>query len=188
MIVFFTQCSCSNCGKENEIYDIPPKVVRKANTFIKSKTGESFFSNYVSLNMLKSKATKNGFFMHYNLRMLEKDFVDEDITFRVDSSGNLIKKYDISGIPNCIENPKECEFNLTKKEAIKIAKEYDLPDGIRDWEVSFRYSNELDRYVWHILATTSETKTDDTNKAQGEEIMIDPADGEVLKHREWNIF
>lgn len=120
--------------------------------------------------------------------MLEKDFVNERITFRTDTNGTVLERYDIYGIPNCVVNPKECEFNITKKEAVDIAKENDLPEGIKDWEVSFRYSGKLERYVWHILATTSEMKTDDINKASGEEIIIDPFDGEVLEHRKWNIF
>ena len=181
-------CQCASCTKDNSNPNIPDSIFVKGDLYIQSKTGKTFFDNYIFRNYSESQNLDDYFELHYALSDPEKDFVHGKILFYVDTTGNHLERYEDVGIPNCLGVPLSCEFNLTKEEAIEIAKRENLKEGIRPWDVSFRWDADVDMYVWHILVTLREIKSEQMFKANGEEMMIAPANGEVLKYREWNIF
>lgn len=188
-LVITSACTCSTCGKQNELPDIPTNIKIAAANFIISKTGKDFFDNYIFADLLQSKKNGNLYEMHYTFRMIDNDFVNEPIVLFVDTLGNINTKYEVKGIPNCIDNEEECTFNIDRDKAFAIAKQNNFTEGIREWDASFRWHSKLNKYVWHIISTEKEigNPDSDTYKADGEEIVIDPYDGKILTQREWII-
>lgn len=179
-------CSCFTCGqKENA--NVPLEVLEKADSFIVSKTGESFFKNYITTDFFRTKHAAPYYIMVYRFFIPEKPYVDALISFTVDSVGNIMKNRDITGIPNCNNVPPECEFNIDGLEARKIATENGLNDGIKDWKVGLMWDAKYDKYVWHIISTLKESDGEGGYKANGREAIIDPSNGEVMALNDWNI-
>jgi len=174
--------------KENTNPEIPDSLFVKGDLYIQSKTGQVFFDNYIFRNYQESQRISDFYELRYALADPEKDYVFGKILFYVDSTGNHLEKYETVGIPNCLKVPLSCQFNLTKEDAIVVAQRENLKEGIRPWDITFRWDAELDMYIWHIITTLYELKNENMHKANGEEMMIAPANGEILKHREWNIF
>lgn len=179
-------CSCSSCGKKEEA-NVPLDVLKKANTFIISRTGETFFNSYITPDFSRTKHTPPYYEMVYRLYMPEKPFVNNKITFTVDSIGNIIKKRDIIGIPVCDDFPSQCDWKIDKESAISIAKKNNLDDGVNEWKVGFIWNPERQIYVWHILSTIHEIEGDFGYRASGKEMLIDPVNGDVLAINEWHI-
>ena len=125
--------------------------------------------------------------MAYRLYVPEKPYVNTVITFSVDSIGNVVKKRDIIGIPNCKEKPTDCNWRVDRKSAVSIAERYGLEKGIKDWQVGFIWNPERQIYVWHILSTTREFSGDFGYRGSGKEMLIDPVFGDVIALNDWNI-
>ncbi len=186
--IFIQSCSCKTCNQKDGFkISVPDSIFKKADKFIISKVGSNFFKENFFKDYIRSKRIKDGYYIRYNYRSLDYEFVDEPVYFVVDTLGNVIKEKGVVGIPDCRYSPEMCDYNVNEEEAIAIAKENRLPAGIRQWDVSFRWQADLNRYIWHVLSTTWEIGNGDNYKARGEEIMIDPVEGSVLKKRKWEI-
>jgi len=179
-------CSCLTCGSKEEA-NVPLEVLEKADSFIVSKTGDEFFNNYITVDFFRTKHTAPYYEMVYSLYMPEKSYVDALIKFTVDSVGNVVKKRDIIGIPNCRYYPQECEFIIDEPAARLIATENGLEAGIKDWKVGFIWNAKYDKYVWHILSTLEEMGGELGYRGKGKEAIINPSTGEVIAFNDWNI-
>lgn len=177
-------CSCSSCGNSGEV---PNEIFLKTDLYLKEKVGEDFFENYIYPNYEGSKKKNDLYEVRYFFVMLEYDFVHEDILIITDNKGNVSYKYPSSGIPTCVSEPNGCKFNVDKNNALQIAEDFGLPAGVKEWAIEFRWGDEIDKYIWHIISTTKELGSEESYKVDGEELMIDPVTGKVLKHREWKI-
>jgi hypothetical protein len=188
LLVLINAYSC--CGSDctqKESTDVPPEVLNKADSFIKSRTGNEFFNSYITPDLLQTKYTPPYYEMVYRLRIPDKPYVDELIKFTIDSTGNVLKNRDITGIPNCMAFPEECDFSINEENAIQIARENNLEEGIKDWNVEFIWNPQINRYVWHIRSTTQEMEGDFGYRGQGEEAIINPASGEVIAINKWRV-
>jgi hypothetical protein len=125
--------------------------------------------------------------MAYKLFIPEKPYVKAIIKFTVDSVGNVLKNRDIVGIPKCRYFPEECNFKIDKETASLIASEKGLKEGVKEWDAGFLWDFKRERYVWKILSTISEFGGEDNYKATGQEMIIDPTNGEVLALNDWKI-
>lgn len=184
-VVYLTGCSCA-CGEPDDT-EVPSNVLRKANEFIIAQTGREFFENYINPDFKRTQYAEPNYHLVYRLIMPEKPYVNEVISFTVDSEGNVVESFDVAGIPNCFERGNACDFSVTKEQAIQIAKDAGLEDGIIDWKTGFMWNAKMNKYVWHILSTTSETKVEGEFRGSGSEIIIDPNTGEVLAKNDWHV-
>jgi hypothetical protein len=182
----FYSCSCSTCGKKEEA-SVPIDVLNKANKFIISKTGEEFFNKHITPDFVKTKHSQPYYEMAYRLYVPEKPYVNTVITFTIDSIGNVVKKRDVIGIPNCKEKPTDCNWQINKENAVLIAERYGLEKGIKDWQVGFIWNPERQIYVWYILSTIREFEGDFGYRGSGKEMLIHPVHGDVLALNDWNI-
>jgi hypothetical protein len=181
-------CKCHKClEKEGPKTDVPEFIIKKANKFVMSRTGREFFKKNIRFDFLKSRKIKEGYFIRYNYVRTDYPFVHEPVYFTVDSTGKPLKKFGIVGIPDCLHEPINCIYKVNKAKAEEIARQENLGAGIKKWDVSFRWENKLNRYIWHIISTTKETGTGKHYKAEGEEIMINPSDGSILKKGKWYV-
>ena len=185
-ILFFNGCSCKPCSEKEEA-QIPIEVLKKADQFIISKTGNDFFKKYITADFLQSKHIAPNYLMVYKFYMPEKPFVDELIRFTVDSSGKVITQYEVVGIPDCNSDPMGCDFVVDEKIAKQIANENGLPEGIKDWKVDFVWEAKYNKYVWKIISTNKETVLQDHDRAEGELIMIDPSNASVIEKESWRV-
>jgi hypothetical protein len=179
-------CNCIPCSK-NENAQIPLDVLKKANQFIISKTGDEFFKKYITADFFQSKHIEPNYLMVYKFYMPEKSFVDEVIRFTVDSTGKVLNQFEVVGIPNCNSNSNDCEFVVDDKIAKQIATDYGLPKGIKDWKVDFVWEAKYNKYVWHLFSTLKESKGDFGYRADGEQIVIDPNNASVIYQDSWQI-
>ena len=132
-------------------------------------------------------AKKDFYEVRYDFIMIQYEFVNEKIVVITDLNGNIPGDYLPSGIPTCVKELRGCDFVVDEKLAVQIGEAEKLPAGVKDWLVEFRWSFELNKYIWHILSTTYQTGIDENYKARGEELMIDPVSSNILKRRDWAI-
>ncbi|RPI68674.1 MAG: hypothetical protein EHM47_14230 [Ignavibacteriales bacterium] len=179
-IVFAACCTCSNTA--NNSADIPEKLQRKADDFVISKTGEDFFNQYIKPDYAKITKIKDGYHMVYSFSVPDKEGIEGEIRFSLDSLGNVQKNKEVAGIPECSPG-SGCDFKISKDEAADIAKQSGLEEGVKDWEVKFAWDNEYRIYTWQIRTMLSETKG--TGRSSGKVMFIDPVNGNVLDTKEW---
>lgn len=179
--------SCSSSGYDYDDTDIPIYVFKNAGKFISSKTGESFFENYIQPDFDKCIKVENGYFLTYKLYVPEKPFVNGEIRFTVDTLGNVNQNLEIFGIPECVKNPADCKFSIDEKSARAIAEQNGLEKGVKDWKVSFLFDLVLNKYVWNINTTLTQSEGEFGYRASGKEMVIDCSSGEVLSINDWKI-
>lgn len=180
---------------------IPDSLINKANDFVISKVGEQFFNSFIKYDSEKSRYSpadsfciehpescaefllEPHYYFVYSFKLPEKDYVDEIIEFVTDINGNVVPSREAYGIPKCTNNNCWENFPLIEKEeAIIIAQNNRLEEGIRDWIISFHfYSAEFDNYVWSV----SNTLYQSSSESGGKTLLIDASNGEVIQSSNW---
>lgn len=183
-VLLISSCACSKCGEKQKTH-VPTPVKEKADTFIKERTGNSFFNSYIKQDFRRTTKIDNGYLMVYRLVIPEKPFVNTVIEFRTDTSGNVLYPEQASGIPDCLSGG--CEFNIDNEQAVEIARNNGLDEGIKDWKTGFMWNSEYKQYVWHVLSTLYESEGSQGYRGNGKEMIIDPASGEVLAVNTWKV-
>ncbi len=178
-------CNCG-CGLADQT-DVPLSVLNKANNFIIKKTGKEFFQKYFSPDFGKTKFIGTQYKMVYSFFMPDKPYVNSWAEFYIDTTGVVDTTKEISGIPDYLENPSSCSFVINTNKAIQIAKDNGLEQGIGKWKTGFLWDNNLNQYVWHVLATFNQAGKGNNYKANGKDMIIDPNTGLVLRTSLWNI-
>lgn len=186
IVAVLTGCKCRACD-DQEKGTVPVEVLAKADSFIIASTGREFCNQYIKPDFARTKHTPPYYEMAYKFFMPEKPYVDAIIKFTVDSVGNVLKNRDIVGIPRCLNFPEECDFNIDEQTARQIATNMGLKEGVKEWDAGFMWDFKLNRYVWRILSTLTELGTEENYKATGQEMIIDPNNGEVLALNDWRI-
>lgn len=185
-IFLYNGCSCKTVVQK-ETLNIPQKVLAKANSFVINKTGEDFFNKYIKTDFAESKHITPNYLMVYKFFMPEKPFVNAQIRFSVDTLGNVLKNYEIVGIPDCNSNPLNCDFIIDDLIAKQIAASAGLEKGVTDWNAAFVWDIDYNKYVWYIRNTLSENKGEIGYRGNGMQIIIDPNTSEVLAKNEWRV-
>jgi len=178
--------ACCNCGKINKTGS-PEEIQKKADLFVISKTGEEFFTKYIKADYDKTTQIKDGYLMVYSFSIPEREGINGEIRFSIDSLGNVQTNKEVVGIPDCLSTPGNCDFNISGDEVKNIARQAGFEEGIKDWEVDFVWSNDHKKYLWQIRATTSETKGTEFYRGSGKFMLIDPNNGTVIETKDWRV-
>lgn len=180
---------------------IPDTIILKANDFIISRVGEQFFNSYIKYDSKNSRFSpadsfciehpsscaefllKPHYYFVYTFKIPERDFVDEIIEFVTDTLGNVVSSRDVFGIPECPNNNCWNNFPLIEKdEAVSIAQNNGLEEGIKEWSVSFHfYAGEFDNYVWEV----SNTLYQSSSESGGKTLLIDASNGKIFQSANW---
>jgi hypothetical protein len=179
--------ACCNCNVNNDTIGISKNLLNKADEFVISKTGKDFFDQYINSDLKRITKTNVGYLMVYNFSIPEKEGVEGEIRFSVDTLGNVLKNMEITGIPDCVSNSKNCEFKISKKQAKEIAEQNGFEKGIKDWALDFLWNYSLEKYTWQIRTTLTETNAGEFKKGSGKTMFVDPNDGSILKTDEWRV-
>jgi hypothetical protein len=180
----FYSCSCSYTDAQTAI---PEKVLKNSNDFIVSRVGKEFFNKYIKPDYKDIKEINSKYYMVYSFKMPEKPYVDTKIKFAVDTTGRVVERDNITGLPDCFSSPEKCQFNIDEEQAIKIAKENKFEQGIKEWKVEFKWDPKYDQYVWSILSTLKESKGTFGFRGSGEILLIDPDSGKVIAKNTWRV-
>jgi hypothetical protein len=182
-LLFAGCCTGSNISTKSD--SIPEALERSSDKFIVAKTGKNFFNKYIKPDYEKITKIKNGYLMVYNFSMPDKEGIEGEIRFIIDSTGNIQKDKEITGIPDCLS--EQCDFKISKDEAENIAQKAGLNKGVKDWEINFVWNAEFEKYIWQIRITLSESKGSEFNRSSGQVMLIDPNDGAIIKTKEWRV-
>jgi hypothetical protein len=200
ILFFFTVVGCSYITdfafEPSELkIDPTPDIVKKSNQIVISLVGEKFFNEHYFFDPFRSRyyeadpwciqhpsdclrfLQKPHYLMVYSFRTNGITTEALSAEFVVDTSGNLITERDISGVPNCVNDPKECVF-IDKASAISIAKSAGLETGIEEWKISFHwFAGNSKTFVWTVSNTL--------RKASGKVVVIDANSGTVIGIYDW---
>lgn len=182
-ISFSCSCGCGNSGENT----IPRFVIDNADKFIMERTSQDFFEKYIKFDETKTQKNPLGYNLVYKFYIPEKPYVDALIQLYADTLGKINTERGISGIPNCLSNPPECEFKIDEKKAVQIATEAGLEPGIKEWKKMFVWSDRHGRYTWIVLSTFEEAYGTNGFRGNGRELVIDASNGNVIDNKEWFI-
>ena len=187
-VISLISSSCQNqkLVKETEAA-LPASIITSAEEFVKSITGEKYYSDYISIDLNNSRKINSFYEIYFSMIDRKKEFVNETIRFYVTEQGKVDNTKEITGIPNCKKTPSEGIFNIDEKSAVDAAVSYGLEEGVKEWKVSFEWTGEFNMYTWHLLATYNESGGENNYRANGEELFINPFDGSLIDKRKWNI-
>jgi len=180
--------------------DVPDSVIQKTDEYIKIRVGEKYFNKFIKFDSKHSgfrksyridsppscaeKIKQPHYFITYNIYFsdMEKDFAQIDMI--TDLEGNLIIDCFIDKIPKCPENNCWNYFPVVKKEeAIKIAKDAGLEEGMREWEVYLSYNYyDVQEYTWVVKNILWKNPK---GGAGGKSITINAIDASVVWESGW---
>jgi len=180
----FYSCYCSYSDSQ---VSIPDRVLKNSNNFIISRVGKEFFEKYIKPDFKDIQEIHSKYYMVYRFMMPEKPYVDTKIKFTVDSTGGVIDRDNITGLPDCFSNPEKCQFNIDEEQAIKIARENKFEQGIKEWKMEFKWDTKYDQYVWSILSTLKESRGTFGFRGSGEILLIDPNSGKIIAKDTWRV-
>lgn len=179
-------CSCQRCD-ESKIIHVSARMAENAKEFIEAYVGAEFYSKYIAIDKYKTEYHSPNYRLVYNILIPEKPFFRGEITFYMDSSGTVNTKMPVTGIPNCIEKPENCIFNIDENEARAIAKTNYLSEGVKEWMISVLWNEKHEKYVWYILSTTYESEGSNGFIGEGAYIIIDIGSGKVIEKNNWKV-
>lgn len=159
-------------------------IIEKGNELIISKIGNDYFNNYIKLLSIEYQSPngvieKPYYLLTYTFKIPEKQFVNESIEIGIDIDGNIVREW---GIPN---NPDECEFPVDKANAVGIAKDAGLEEGIKEWETGFYWHDDLKTYVWAVRNTLSASSVGEPYEESGKVVIIVANSGELEESLNW---
>jgi hypothetical protein len=180
--------------------DPPPDgVLTSADEYVISKVGKAFFDSCLSRRRGSSRYEPLAgpsyagnpsipdwmqhprYVVIYNFGVPGREFVDEVVVVNIKEDGGWFREapHD-EGLPDCISQPRECEFPIDRAEAKAIAREAGLEEGRSFWRSDFRWSGRTHKtYVWEVR--------NELEELGGELVLIDANDGTVLEVSEWRV-
>ena len=81
-------------------------------------------------------------------------------------------------VPNCLDDPQECEFSVDESQAVALAIKAGLPSSLYPLEAEFQWSTKYDSYVWSVFS--HQKKREEGGSAYSDVYVIDANSGEVL--------
>jgi len=161
--------------------------LNKANKYIIANVGKDYFDKYIKPDFQDTKKIHSLYEMVYNFKIPDKPYVNTKITFIVDSTGQVINKESVIGLPDCLSYPEKCQFNIDEAQARSIAQKNNFPKGIKEWIVEFKWEPKYDQYVWSVLSTLRETSGSFGTRGNGQIMLIDPNTGNIISQNPWYV-
>jgi hypothetical protein len=167
----------------------PPKApsceaVQGAENVVRSRVGDEFFERYFRFDQILRKergyeAEEFGYMVIWAWHVDSPVSVRAKVVVVVDREGKDVTLESEYGLPDCVENPGECEFPIDMESAEERARDAGLEPGLGRWNVKFLWSQEYGTYVWSV----SNWIVGITNKRRGVTVFVDANDGRVLGPR-----
>jgi len=179
-------CSCKKCDEEKYIY-LSPVIQENAKEFIASYVGEEFYTQNINLNKAETDYSNNNYNLVFDIVIKEKPYFYGKIKFSMDTLGNVNPLIEVTGLPNCIENPENCNPNISEEKALEIAKNKGLEPGMKEWKKAILWNSKWQKYTWYILNTLYASEGSEGFRGNGKEIIIDISTGEILEFNNWKV-
>lgn len=185
--IFFviTALILGGCSASQNAVQVPQNIVDRGNAYLMSRLSIKFFRQYITLDDKKSAVDSPYYHLVYRFSDPGRLYINETIMLTADMDGTIDESFPPSGIPLCWKDTTLCTFNIDELLAVQIAKDNNLPKGIKDWKADFTWEGKFNRYIWKITSYKSESQGSNGYRGSGEVMMIDPAFGKVLDRSEW---
>jgi hypothetical protein len=177
---FISTSAGENSSEENPP---PPQIVEMAKEYVASKVGVEYFNTYFRLEggrfipvSARGEGNPNEVYMVGFIYRISVGNYLANVTVGVflDTEGRVTRT---EGVPI-----KEylMPFRIDREEAIRIAKEAGLPEGIKGYSAHISYDLE-GAYMWDVTVWFSEPRTslNDHGPGRGRSVDIDVNSGEA---------
>lgn len=163
--------------------NIPTSIIDAARQAIIDNTGNAFFEQYISYSSYHSRphSEDTTYSVAFLLNIFDEASTRELIRLTVGESG-MVHTHEIS-LPDCKEEPGECEFPVGEMQAKQIALEAAPAEGILAWGSRFHWHHGHDTFVWVMLNLASYSES----TCGGTSIVIDANSGDVLRKGGWTL-
>jgi hypothetical protein len=178
---------CGTAGRSRG--PVPEEIVNVAQEYVVARVGKDAFARYfvyddsASAHIFPRKedgdSTQPYRIVKYALKIDAVPEYDRRAILKLDDEGKLLR--DPRGVPDCVKDSSECEFNVNEAAARRIAADAGLKPGIREWHAQFLWHPELG-YIWAVESLLDK----DSRRWSGESLLIDANTGEVLERRDWS--
>ncbi len=166
---------------------IPSEVLEKAHAVVASKTGLEFFKNHIRLNQELTVRRPSMYEFHYILTYPGLVNYPQKITFMTDTLGNLLDKFEVTGIPACSNDMTLCEIKINDAEALEIANKSGMGESIRAPKTDLIWNRDYGRHVWEIYSYEQYSEGSYGFRGRGKLFRIDPFSGALLAKEEWKV-
>ena len=112
----------------------------------------------------------------------EKPFINQLVGLLFDTNGHLISNLDEMSIPPCIENPDACTFPVDEVQAIEIAADNGLAEGMEGRIANFLWNYKHKKYIWHVQNLLERRQYVES----GDWVSIDANTGAVVHSGKWD--
>jgi len=185
LLASLPQCGKASIGRG----PVPETILKVAQQHVVARVGGDAFERYftyddsasahVFLRQESSDSPHSYYVVMYELKIDAAPDYDRPAIIKLDEDGHLLQEP--YGVPDCVKDPSECQFDVTEAAAITIAADAGLKPGIRDWHAQFLWHPELG-YIWAVESLLEK----DSRRWIGESLLIDANTGEVLDRRNWS--
>lgn len=146
-------------------------ILDKANNYVLSSVGKSFFEKYISLN--EKLTTKD--MVVYNFRIQKKPEINKlliifFINGEIDAANS---HYKFKQLKNCQNNPYKCLLPMDENTATQVVQKQGYLTNQNEWKSSFiLWKGEKGNYKWNFTHSA-------INDPQNETISINALTGEI---------
>lgn len=178
---------------------IPTALLRTADSILVSRVGIDFFRNYLALDstlcsfqhvVLDHPHPKGlidqepHWVIAYTFRIPEKPFIDQHVSLNIGLDGTLrpFPMRHTIAIPDCVQEPRECEFPIDEAAAMEIARKEGLEPGLKSWKAGFTWHGDYG-FIWGVRNTLSSEKQGCIES--GKTVTIDANTGLLVRTLEW---
>ncbi len=202
VVLLILGCGDSNNSLRRSYFEhrssaLPPDVRSRMDSVVFAITGRDIFARYFVLDSTVSGLFRGDDFykkentsqqmrylafdhylVQYWFRIPDKPWRRTRIVWNADLQGTVIPSGALDQIPQCINDPTDCKFQIDSSDAIAIAKNAGIPEGLRPIHALFAVLPFKGRVVW-VVSSTTELR-DQPLFSRDTVYYVDTCTGEVL--------
>ncbi len=169
-------------------YKIPEKI-SDANAIVKKEisalASADFFERYFLLLPEKSREETNEIRLVYLESIPEIEYSDTVLFVVSDKKITNLKQ--LKGIPDCIEDERNCTFEINRDKVLEILTVNNLLDVNNEFILKSVWDSSSKRFLWKATITKEKFNAGNSVRAKGIYVFIHPATGEITETREWRV-
>ncbi len=174
--------SCSSV-KPNEETEQAERIVKKD---IVNATSQEFFDKYFSFVREKHYTDNDGAVHVFALENIAPLEIADTLEFVVlnGRAQNFDKQ---KGIPDCVVEPQNCVFAIDKRKLLEILTEKKLLEPKNEFIAKAIWRDDEKRFLWKATITKERIETLGIPRAKGLYVFVNPATGEIIEVKKWEV-
>ncbi len=171
-------CS-SNITKEEE--NAEQTVINK----IIEQTSSDFYNSYFT-PVRKKYFTGDGKVHIFLLESISVIEYSDTLEFIVEN-GSVVNFAKVKGIPDCFEDENNCIFKINKDKLLRYLKDKQVIEPGNEFIAKSIWDDEGKRFLWKVTITKEKFNVGDRVRGKGIFVFVNPANGKIVKTKEWRI-